>query len=224
MYTPIALRVLTDEALLRRLEMLGLQERECVADIVEHLMEVDRRESALDLGYASLFEYCVKKLGYSEGAAFLRIRAARAAAAFPEILERLRAGRIHLDAVACLSPHMNEDNGNRLLDLADGATKREVLAIVARLDTAPAPERDVVLPAPSAAPPLTRGQEASAPCAEANVRTEATSPNPEILPPLRHRFHFTGDDDLLKKISRLRGLLRPRCRTLRLSRSGRPPL
>ncbi|MGH2929415.1 MAG: HNH endonuclease, partial [Solirubrobacteraceae bacterium] len=61
------LRALTDEDLLTRLKHLVSQERESTADVVEHLMEVDRRELALDHAYPSLFAYCMKKLGYSEG-------------------------------------------------------------------------------------------------------------------------------------------------------------
>ncbi len=141
-----ALRALTDDALIARLEDLVHQERENLADVVEHLMELERRETALDRGFTSLYDYCVKNLGYSEGAAFLRIRAARAAAEFPDVLERLRSGKLHLDAIARLYPHLTADNSTRLLARVDGASKTEVLALVATLKTEPPPERDVIAP------------------------------------------------------------------------------
>lgn len=119
-----ALRALTDEALRARFHDLARQERENAADIVEHLMEVDRREGALDWGYHSFFDYCVRSLGYSEQAAFSRIRAARAARRFPQVLERLRAGRLHMDAVARLSPYLTPENEGTLLQRADGAEAR----------------------------------------------------------------------------------------------------
>src|SRR5437870_4327573 len=110
------LRPLTDDALLARLEQLVRQERESAADVVEHLAETDRREIVLDRGYTALFEYCVKKLRYSEAAAFLRIRAARAVNDFPRILGDLRSGAIHLDAVARLYPYLTKTNSEELLN------------------------------------------------------------------------------------------------------------
>ncbi len=196
MYTPPALRALTDEALLSRLEELVRQEREGVADIVEHITEVDRREVTLDRGFPSLFDYCVKKLGYSESAAFLRIRAARAAGEFPEIVQRLRSGRLHLEGIARLYPHMTSDNGLELLDRVDGATKREVVAFVATLQSSPPPDRDVIIPVPATLE--RRDAAASAP----------KESSPQVIPPPSHRFHFTGDEELLSMIERLRGLLR----------------
>jgi hypothetical protein len=69
-------------------------------------------------------------------------------------------------------------------------------------ELAPAPvERDIVipvscaLPAPSADPPSSSAMEKDAPQAE-------------ILPALRHRFHFTADDKLVELLDRLRALLR----------------
>ena len=159
-------------------------------------MELERRETALDRGFTSLYDYCVKNLGYSEGAAFLRIRAARAAAEFPDVLERLRSGKLHLDAIARLYPHLTADNSTRLLARVDGASKTEVLALVATLKTEPPPERDVIAPVA----PIR---------AVVNDATDS-SPNagPDVIPPPQHRFHFTGDGQLLSLVTRLRGLLR----------------
>ncbi len=184
------LRPLTDEALLARLEALVRQERENIGDIVEHLAEVDHREIVVDRGFSTLFDYCVKKLRYSEAGAFLRIRAARAVIAFPRILADLKTGAIHLDSVMRLYPHLNEQNSEKLLDQAAGSSKREVLALVARLETAScAPERDVIRPLPPSP---------SAPAASPVV----------VAPPSRVRLSFTADDDFLVLVERLRSLRR----------------
>lgn len=224
------LRHLTDAVLCARLAALVSQERGGVADIIEHLAEVDRREIVIDAGYCSLFEYCVKTLRYSEAAAFLRIRAARAAAEFPRILDDLRSGAITLDSVMRLSPHLSGSNSDRLLDQASGATKKEVMALVASLDaTAPAPERDIIrrLPprrpaAPVAASPevLSASPPGPAPGAVASppgLATDAALPPgpapgaaaPEVIaPPERVRLGFTADDALVVKLERLRSLRR----------------
>lgn len=178
------LRPLTDDALLARLEILVAQERENIADIVDHLREVDSRAVVVDRGYSTLWDYCTLKLGYSEAAAALRIRAARAAATAPRVIEDLRAGKVTLDTVMRLYPHLTETNAASLLDRTAGATKKEVLTFVAQLAPGPAPERDVVRPLP---PPE-------------SVRTQ-----PEIIPPPeRVRISFTADDELAVMLERLK--------------------
>lgn len=183
------LRPLSDDALLNRLELLVTREREAVADIVEHLLEAERREIVVDRGYSSLFDYCVKKLKYPEPAAYLRIRAVRAAREFPRVLADLRSGALHLDAVMRLYPHLREENSDRLLDLAAGATKREVVALVATLPTLgpPAPKRDVIrlLPSP---------------------RSASVPPAEVIPPPDSARVSFNADDETLALIKRLKDL------------------
>jgi hypothetical protein len=205
-----ALRALNDEGLIARLVAIVAQERESAADIVEHLIELDRRGVYIDRGFPSLFAYCVKELGYSEQAAYLRIRAARAVLDRPEILGRLRAGRLHLETIARLSPYLRKENGESLLPRALGATKREVLAMVAELDPAPV-ERDIVIPIARGVPPATnKVVEQEMPSAGKH------SAQPEILPALRHRFHFTADDELVCLLDRLRALLRHKHPTGRL--------
>jgi len=148
------LKHLTDASLLSRLAMLVSQERGGTADLIEHLAEVDRREIVIDAGYPSLFDYCVKVLRYSEAAAFLRIRAARAAAKHPRVLADLRSGAIHLDAVMRLYPYLSDQNSDELLNRASGASKREILALVSTLGGGgPAPERDVIRRLPAPPPP-----------------------------------------------------------------------
>jgi hypothetical protein len=207
-YTGSSLRALTDGALLARLETLVAQERESTADVVEHLMEVERREIAIDLAYPSVFWYCVKKLGYSEAAAFARIRAARAAAAFPDVLTRLRAGSLHLEAIVRLYPYLDQDNSRDLLDRASGASKQEVLTLLAQLQPEPGAQRDVIVPVRSVEietplPSEPSGDQTAPASGDKNPREEA-----QIIPAPQHRFHFTADAELLEMVGRIRGLLR----------------
>lgn len=206
------LRHLTDAALLARLTALVSQERDGVADIIEHLAEVDRREIVVDAGYSTLFDYCVKTLHYSEAAAFLRIRAARAAARFPRVLDDLRSGALHLDAVMRLFPYLSPDNSDRLLDQASGATKREVLAMVEGLNgPGDAPERDVI----RRLPPRPRALPADG---ETGPGLALSPSPPEVIaPPSRVRLAFTADDDFLLMVERLRSLRRHKFPEGRLS-------
>lgn len=223
------LKHLTDAALLARLDALVSQERGGIADLIEHLAEVDRREIVIDAGYVSLFDYCVKVLRYSEAAAFLRIRAARAAAKYPRVLADLRSGTIHLDAVMRLYPYLRDENSDRLLSKAAGASKRDVLALVASLsDGGAAPERDIIRRLPEKPhpqnPPAQKAVDAGpeAPAPEAPLTVPLPSPGsgregpserpetapPAIIAPSRIRLAFTADDEFVRMVDRLRSLRR----------------
>lgn len=186
------LRHLTDQTLLLRLEALVSQERGQTADVVEHILEVDRRAMIAGTGYPTLFRYCTQKLRYSEQAAFSRIRAARAASRYPRVLEDLRSGALHLDAILRIYPHLTDENCADVLDAASGATKRQVMALAASLSPPETPvERDVVRFLPPPKPPV---------CVETK---------PEIIPPpSRVRLGFTADETFLESLDRLKSLRR----------------
>ncbi len=62
------------------------------AELLHHLGEVDVRRLYLEEACSSMFVYCVRVLHFSEAAAYKRIRAARAARKYPELLAALRRG------------------------------------------------------------------------------------------------------------------------------------
>ena len=200
------LRPINDDALLARLDALVSQERSNIADIIERLAEIDRRELAVDRGYPTMFEYCRDKLRYSEAAALLRIRVARAANRFPRVVDDLRSGAIHLDAVMRLYPHLSLENSDKVLDQAAGASKREVLALVAQFgSTEKATERDVIRYLPiekSAMPPSASDPVVDLPTSLPN------DVNVIISPPPRIRLAFTADDEFLVMLERARALQR----------------
>ena len=47
--------------------------------------------------------YCVERLHFSDGAAYKRIRAARAAREYPRLLADVAEGRLHLGAICAMS-------------------------------------------------------------------------------------------------------------------------
>ena len=90
------LRNLSDEDLLARLDELVRQEKQLGANIVAHLVEVERRGLHLEYGYSSIFKYCVEKLGLSEDLAYKRMQAVRAVEQCPEILDHLASRGCYL--------------------------------------------------------------------------------------------------------------------------------
>jgi len=129
---------------------LAAEGREATADLITLLVVLDKRKQVYsDEGHSSLFRFCVGRLRLSEEEAYYRIAAARVAARFPEVLERLRAGVLTLTAVAVLRKHLTEENHAQLLRAAEGRSKHDVQQLIAVL----APQPDVShsirkLPAP----------------------------------------------------------------------------
>ncbi len=134
---------LDDDELLRRLKDLVRQEREDTAAVVAHLAEVDSRNLVRERAYPSLFEYCVKELGYSEPSAFHRIRAARSVRKRPELPDLFRRGEVHLRSLVLLHPHLDGEGAQDLVQQARGKTVQEVSALLAPLCPRPEPRDSI---------------------------------------------------------------------------------
>src|SRR6186713_2393566 len=92
------------------LSKLVQQSNSLTAQVLAHLVEIDERRLHLELGFASLFAYCVEGLGMSEGAAGRRVAASRVCRRFPNAFERVARAELHLCALCALAPHLNEQN------------------------------------------------------------------------------------------------------------------
>jgi hypothetical protein len=123
--------LLSDSELLARMAVLVMHERAGTADVIEHLVEVDRRDLYLAQACSSLTAYCRERLGYSEDEASKRVRVARAVRAIPEMLDELRAGRIHLTGLFVVSHYATAANAGELLAEARGKTRRELERVLA---------------------------------------------------------------------------------------------
>lgn len=72
-------------------ELVG-RSRRLEAVLLVHLGEIDERKLYLELGFPSMFAFCVAEYGFSEEAAYNRILVARAGRRLPAAVEALRAG------------------------------------------------------------------------------------------------------------------------------------
>lgn len=229
---------LSDEELFSELKRLVARERESTVEVLRHLAELDKRSALGQTSTPSLFVYCVRELGYAEGAAYRRIRAARCAGDYPRIFILLKRGRITLTAVSFLAPHLTRENYREILNRASGMTKYEVERLVASLDPK-WEKRDSIRPlGPKFAPPVreksqgllamtalpqveTSDPPISVVSAGEQARTEPppVSVGPET-PPMesanapacgRVEFRFTGSEALLAKVRRAREILWHKC-------------
>lgn len=127
------LKKLPDAELLRETRDAVQRERDALPHLLSCLAEVERRDLHLDEACGTLFDFCVKRLGYAPGAAFRRSAAARAANNFPEIYARIQDGSLNLSSIALLSPHLKGASAAAIISRAAGRSKREVEALVADL-------------------------------------------------------------------------------------------
>lgn len=90
------LKNLSDQALMTKTETLVKEERELLTSILHHLREIERRRLFSVLGYKSLFDFTVRKLGYSEDQAYRRINAMKMLKEIPELEEKINSGKLSL--------------------------------------------------------------------------------------------------------------------------------
>ena len=93
---------LPDQVLLAHTRSLVLHEQALQLAVLDHLREIHARHLHLRLGCSSLFDYAVRELGYSEGAAWRRLKAMRLCSQTAGTRERLQDRSLSLSAAALL--------------------------------------------------------------------------------------------------------------------------
>jgi hypothetical protein len=226
---------MSNEQVVESLQALVGEGNRIVAKIVAYLVEVEERRIHLELACSSMFDFCVRKLGFSDGEAFRRITAARLARRFPRILDAIASGRVHLSNLVLLRDHFSEDNVEELLDRAAGRSKREVEARLApKPDLASSirklPER-VALPVqnrlPVDTPPTSKPQLQARmqPLSEARYRVQLTA-SAQLRDKLEHAgrllSHRHPSGDLATVIEEAVDLLIEKLEKAKLGKTDRP--
>lgn len=174
------LEQLSDDALVLEVKRLACSERRATAALIRSLIEFDARRLYLSEGCSSLFTYCTQVLHLSEGGAYNRIEAARAARKFPMVLDALEEGSITLTTIRLLGPHLTEGNHRSVLAAVHRQSKREVERMVAELN----PKSD----------------------AASLIRTVPDTVSP--LAPGRYQLRVSISQDTYEKLLRAQDLLR----------------
>ena len=91
---------LNNRDLLSRTKALTQKERTVHIQVLRHLREIESRKLYFSEGCSSLFDYAVRELGYSEGAASRRIKAMRLCRDLPDAEKKLQSGKLSLSG-AC---------------------------------------------------------------------------------------------------------------------------
>jgi len=217
---------LSPAELTSRLYELRSDERQLLVEFLAYLGELDRRKVAVDLGFPSSFEFCVRHLGLSSSATFRRLTAARLLIRFPILADYLRDGRLSLTTLVVLRDVLCDERLGEILDRASGRTEEEVRALVAALAPRPAVP-DLVRRLPerrSAARPSAEGEparnldlfEAPAAAVERNFTAgAAVAPCQPKKPPARvepisaeqHVVRMTVGAEFVADLERVRAML-----------------
>src|SRR5450755_1470842 len=122
----------TDAELQARLSQLLVNGCRTEARIVAHLAEVEERRLHLRGGSSSMFDYCVQRLGLSNGEAFQRLTVARLARQFPVIFDLIERREVHMSGLCLLRDYLTAENHIELLAGASHKTKFQILEMLAR--------------------------------------------------------------------------------------------
>jgi len=103
-----ALTELSDDQLIASLADLVARSHELTVEILRHIAEAEARELHLKAACSSMHVYCTRVLGFDDATAYSRIYVARLGRRFPEVLEWLAQGRIHLTGLRLLGPFASQ--------------------------------------------------------------------------------------------------------------------
>ncbi|MBI1859611.1 MAG: HNH endonuclease [Deltaproteobacteria bacterium] len=121
-----------DEILLTETKAAVLKEKTQTSRVLDYLAEVDRRRLWLKEGYASLYDFCIRYLGYSEGETHRRVQACRLSQKVVEVKPLLENGTLSLTSLTLLSPVLEKANAQDLLPKVINKPSREVADILAK--------------------------------------------------------------------------------------------
>ena len=208
---------LSDDRLLERTKELSRIEHHLEVVVIDHLREIQKRRLYLRRGFSSLFDYAVRELGYSDAAAWRRIKAMRLCADVEGVRERLQNGTMTLNAAAQLQHAFDrqERKKERAARSAPGGTG---CGAAAQSQDGAAPPRPAERkPAPVLDPEARRElvEQASGKSSRqvmqllAEVDPELAAPADRVRPLGGGRWELKAviDDECRRGLERLQGLL-----------------
>ena len=102
------IKTISNEELTNRLTKLVQTERKITHLILECINEIELRKIHLKEGFASLFDYLTRKVGYTPSSAQRRIDGARLLREIPEMSDSIETGKINLSQISLLQKTVRE--------------------------------------------------------------------------------------------------------------------
>ena len=127
------MKSISNESLLAETENLVREERRITLELLDHLREIESRMLFAEMGYSSMYDFCIRHLALSEGSAHRRIAAMRLVRDIPEIKESLEDGSLNLSTAATLQDFfrreksLDDETKIEIARQVQGMSKRETL-------------------------------------------------------------------------------------------------
>ncbi len=124
---------LSDSELFQKTKQAAQNEKSATLILLDYLAEVDRRKLYAEKSYASLFEYVVHELGYSESQTADRVNAVRLMHSVPEVKKHLEEGSLSLSTVSQIQRFVRaesravQEKGGKYSDAVSPAMKALVV-------------------------------------------------------------------------------------------------
>ena len=131
---------LSDRQLQQRLKELTAVEHQLEVVVIDHLRELERRRLYLSWGFSSLFDYATRELGYSEAAAWRRIKAMRLCGEVEGARERLQDGSLTLNSAALLQNAFDRQERKRKQSGSGRGARNGVRSAATSNGSAPNPD------------------------------------------------------------------------------------
>ena len=100
--------------------------------VLHFINDCERRKSYLDLGYSSVWDYCVRKLEYPSSTAARYIKVARCIRQNSEVLEMLEKREVSVTSICQFASILDKNNKELILSQVKGASWRSVERIARR--------------------------------------------------------------------------------------------
>ncbi len=192
-----SLKNISTTALDNKLKSLKSSENGILAELILHLSELDERKAFRELGYSSLFTYCTEALGYSSGAAYRRVEAARCLKTNPEIYDLIKVGKINLCAVAEINKIKEVDAKTEVINAAEGKSKEAVKILTTPFLPAQKPKKEIIKP-------ISVKTETKQDLSSNNLKCEQNEIRPNIT---QYRFSIEVQDEFMRLYQEAKALI-----------------
>jgi hypothetical protein len=102
------LKHFSNQTLLNNTKRIANDERRLTTEMLHHLKEIENRKLHLEMGFSSLFEYCLRELKYSESQAQRRISAMQLIRDLPEVEAKIKDGSLNITNAAKIQSFLNQ--------------------------------------------------------------------------------------------------------------------
>lgn len=119
------------------MEKAVIAEKQYTLTVLRHLQEIEQRKAFAELGYSSLYDYCLYKLKYSEMEAINRINAMRLMRIDPKIEEKIESKELSLTAANKIHSFARKAKPKKrtlmkIINESAGKSSKQVNAIIER--------------------------------------------------------------------------------------------